>query len=89
MKTTINCFIPFANAAQAEKTVLSLQSSDLIKKIYLLTTETTATPLPGCDILTVSALNSSAATARIAMRTIPCFIPNIQHCHQVCSPSNV
>ena len=47
MKTTINCFIPFANAAQAEKTVQSLQSSDLIKKIYLLTTETTAPPLPG------------------------------------------
>ncbi len=66
MKTTINCFIPFANAAQAEKTVLSLQSSDLIKKIYLLTTETTATPLPGCDILTVSALNSSAAMRAVA-----------------------
>ena len=66
MKTTINCFIPFANAAQAEKTVLSLQSSDLIKKIYLLTTETTVTPLPGCDILTVSALNSSAAMRAVA-----------------------
>ena len=66
MKTTINCFIPFANAAQAEKTVLSLQSSDLIKKIYLHTTETTVTPLPGCDILTVSALNSSAAMRAVA-----------------------
>ena len=66
MKTTINCFIPFANAAQAEKTVQSLQSSDLIKKIYLLTTETTVTPLPGCDILTVSALNSSAAMRAVA-----------------------
>ena len=66
MKTTINCFIPFANAAQAEKTVQSLQSSDLIKKIYLLTAETTATPLPGCDILTVSALNSSATMRAVA-----------------------
>ncbi len=66
MKTTINCFIPFANAAQAEKTVQSLQSSDLIKKIYLLTVETTATPLPGCDILTVSALNSSATMRAVA-----------------------
>ena len=66
MKTTINCFIPFANAAQAEKTVQSLQSSDLIKKIYLLTTETTAPPLPGCDILTVSALNSSATMRAVA-----------------------
>ena len=66
MKTTINCFIPFADAAQAEKTVQSLQSSDLIKKIYLLTTETTAIPLPGCDILTVSALNSSATMRAVA-----------------------
>ena len=66
MKTTINCFIPFANAAQAEKTVQSLQSSDLIKKIYLLTTQTTAPPLPGCDILTVSALNSSATMRAVA-----------------------
>ena len=66
MKTTINCFIPFANAAQAEKTVQSLQSSDLIKKIYLLTTETTAPPRPGCDILTVSALNSSATMRAVA-----------------------
>ncbi|WP_303071761.1 glycosyltransferase family 2 protein [Bacteroides nordii] len=66
MKTTINCFIPFANAAQAEKTVQSLKSSDLIKKIYLLTTETTAPPLPGCDILTVSALNSSATMRAVA-----------------------
>ena len=66
MKTTINCFIPFANAAQAEKTVQSLQSSDLIKKIYLLTAETTAIPLPGCDILTVSALNSSATMRAVA-----------------------
>ena len=66
MKTTINCFIPFANAAQAEKTVQSLQSSDLIKKIYLLTTETTAPPLPGCDILTVSALNASATMRAVA-----------------------
>ncbi|WP_368106943.1 glycosyltransferase family 2 protein [Bacteroides nordii] len=66
MKTTINCFIPFANAAQAEKTVQSLQSSDLIKKIYLLTTETTAPPLPGCEILTVSALNASATMRAVA-----------------------
>lgn len=66
MKTTINCFIPFANAAQAEKTVQGLQSSSLIKKIYLLTTETMAPPLPGCEILTVSALNSSATMRVVA-----------------------
>lgn len=66
MKTTINCFIPFANAAQAEKTVQGLQSSSLIKKIYLLTTETMAPPLPGYEILTVSALNSSATMRVVA-----------------------
>ena len=34
MKTTINCFIPFADAAQAEKTIQGLKSSNLVKDIY-------------------------------------------------------
>ena len=45
MKTTINCFIPFADAAQAEKTIQGLKSSNLVKDIYLLVTEDTEVPL--------------------------------------------
>ena len=36
MKSTINCFIPYAGAAQAERTVQGLQATGLVKKIYLL-----------------------------------------------------
>lgn len=59
MKTTINCFIPFADAAQAEKTIQGLKSSNLVKDIYLLVTEDTEVPLQGCRILHVPALNST------------------------------
>ena len=45
MKTTINCFIPFADAAQAEKTIQGLKSSNLVKDIYLLVTEDMEVPL--------------------------------------------
>lgn len=66
MKTTINCFIPFADAAQAEKTIQGLKSSNLVKDIYLLVTEDTEVPLQGCRILHVPALNSTAAMRIIA-----------------------
>ncbi|MDE5701046.1 MAG: glycosyltransferase family 2 protein, partial [Bacteroides sp.] len=32
----MNCFIPFVGAAQAEKTVKSLQETGLVERIYLL-----------------------------------------------------
>ena len=66
MKTTINCFIPFADAAQAEKTIQGLKSSNLVKDIYLLVTEDTEVPLQGCRILHVPALNSTATMRIIA-----------------------
>lgn len=66
MKTTINCFIPFAAAAQAEKTIQGLKSSNLVKDIYLLVMEDTEVPLQGCRILHVPALNSTATMRIIA-----------------------
>jgi len=39
MKTTVNCFIPFMGAAQAEQTIKNLKASDLVSKIYLLVTD--------------------------------------------------
>lgn len=32
----INCFIPFANAAQVGQTVENLKNNELVNKIYLL-----------------------------------------------------
>lgn len=61
MKARINCFIPLTSAVQIRKTIQELQNSKLVNRIYLLTTETTEISIPGCEILSVPALNSSAA----------------------------
>ncbi len=66
MKNRINCFIPFAEVQQAQQTIEGLQASSLVNKIYLLATQPEATGLPGCKMLTVPALNSSAAMHVIA-----------------------
>lgn len=69
MKTTINCFIPFAGAAQAEKTVQGLQATGLVKTIYLISANPTDQPLPGCELLSVDFFANSAAMCEIATRS--------------------
>lgn len=69
MKTTINCFLPYAEAAQVEKTLQGMQACKLVQKIYLITTNPTAEPLPGCELLWVDMFNSSAAMHAIAARS--------------------
>lgn len=64
----VNCFIPFANAAQAEKTVKGLTATGLVNNIYLLTTDAGAKPLAGCEIIQVPSLNGSSAVRAIASK---------------------
>lgn len=66
MKTTVNCFIPYADAAQVEKTVQGLATSGFSGKIYLLATDDTAKPVQGCELLPVSALNATSTIRAIA-----------------------
>ncbi len=66
MRHRINCFIPLAEAQQAQQTVEGLQASTLVNKVYLLATQPEVAGLPGCEVLTVPALNSSAAIQTIA-----------------------
>lgn len=66
MKAMINCFIPFADAAQTEKTVKGLRQTGLVDKIYLLATEAGSKPLEGCEIIHISALNASSTIKAIA-----------------------
>lgn len=47
MKRTINCFIPYQDAAQAEQTVKGLKESNLVSQIYLLSTEAGVTGVTG------------------------------------------
>ncbi len=66
MKNKINCFIPYADAAQATATINGLQSSGLVDQIYLLATQPGVPALPGCEVLVVPALNCSAAIQAVA-----------------------
>jgi len=66
MKTTVNCFIPFMGAAQAEQTIKNLKASDLVSKIYLLVTDNVEDSIEGCEKLQVPSLNSTVAVREIA-----------------------
>lgn len=66
MKKTINCFVPFADAAQASVTVEGLKQSNLVSKIFLLATDSAAKAIEGCELITVDSLNSSATMKKIA-----------------------
>lgn len=66
MKKTINCFVPFADAAQASATVEGLKQSNLVSKIFLLATDSAAKAIEGYELITVDSLNSSATMKKIA-----------------------
>lgn len=56
---SINCFIPFIDKNQVEKTIQSLRESELVNKIYLLASEKTSEKIEGCEIISISSLNAS------------------------------
>ncbi len=66
MNSTINCFIPFAGKAQADKTIRGLRESSLVKKIYLLTTEPVTETPEGCEVIPVEGLQHSSTLKAIA-----------------------
>lgn len=66
MKSTVNCFIPYAGFSQIEKTLQGLQSIESIHKIYLLTTDSTVQPIPGCETLHMDSLFSSSTLKTIS-----------------------
>lgn len=70
--TKINCFIPFANAAQAQATVDGLKSNPLVNKIYLLASEEAQGTIEGCEILPIKGLTSSSTMKAIAQHSDAC-----------------
>lgn len=66
MKTTIDCFIPYIDAAQASATVEGLRQSPLVHHIYLLATDAEAKPLDGTEVIAIDSLTSSATMKKIA-----------------------
>ncbi len=65
----INCFIPFRDASQVNLTVNHLKGQDLVSRIFLLKAGSEpADEVPGCEIISVPGLNSTAAVKAIAQR---------------------
>ena len=62
----MNCFIPYQDIPQVEKTIKDLKNSDVVAKIYLLSTEKTDEKIADCEILHITALNASSTMKTIA-----------------------
>ncbi len=63
---TINCFIAYKDKLQAQATVSQLMASELVNKVYLLSTDAQAESIDGCEILTVDSLQSAQTVKTIA-----------------------
>lgn len=62
----VNCFIPFQDLAQAEKTIRSLQKMPLVKNVYLLVHKKTEEEIAGCKCIEVDSYTSTAMVKTIA-----------------------
>lgn len=62
----IQCFVPYADAAQVKATIEGLKSTDQVSDIFLLATTPDAAPVEGCVILPVKSLNSTETMRAIA-----------------------
>ena len=65
MKTTVNCFVPYADAS-VKATVEGLKSCPMVTKVYLLTTNPHAEAILGCEILPIDSLTSTSTVKKIA-----------------------
>ena len=76
MKTTINCFLPYADSAQAAETIKNLQANESIAKIYLLNigNEAKGECPAGCEMLEVKSLEASSTMRVIAARADSDFV---------------
>lgn len=66
MKKTIDCFLPYAEPAQVKATVEGLKAENLVAKIFLLATAADAPAYPGCEIIKIDSLKTSATMKQIA-----------------------
>lgn len=62
----INCFIPYTSEEQVRMTINGLRASELVDKIFLMTTDTNLSALSGCNCQVVDAPFSNAAMQFIA-----------------------
>ena len=65
----INCFIPFQSATQAQETVASLRSSELVNKIFLLTDNGCKETINGCETIDIDSIRSTATIKKIVAKS--------------------
>jgi len=63
---SINCFLPYSNSSDIQKTIDGLRNSSLINRIYLLSTNGNEIPVENCEILHIDSLQSTATLRKIA-----------------------
>lgn len=64
MKQRVNCFIPYQDNEQIKDTLASLQSSELVNKIYLLSE--TGSSHPNHDVINIDSIRSTDTIKKIA-----------------------
>lgn len=65
----VNCFIPFQNIEQAEKTISSLKQSELVVNVFLLSQEKTSEMIDGCELIEVDSFRSMAMLRALAEKS--------------------
>lgn len=65
----INCFIPFQEVEQVEKTIASLKQSQLVANVFLLTLKKTTDTIAGCTCLEVDSFRSTAMVKAVAQKS--------------------
>lgn len=68
MTKCVNCFIPYQDKAQVEQTVKGLKESQLVNRIFLLSTDADAEPIEGCEVVHIESLKCTPAIKKIAER---------------------
>ncbi len=62
----INCFLPYSNNADIQKTVDGLKNSPLVQGIFLLSVDASVSTINGCEIIHIDSLQSTATLRKIA-----------------------
>lgn len=68
MTKCVNCFIPYQDKAQVDQTVKGLKESQLVNRIFLLSTDAAAEPIEGCEVVHIESLKCTPAIKKIAER---------------------
>ncbi|MDO9634830.1 MAG: glycosyltransferase family 2 protein [Paludibacter sp.] len=65
----VNCFIPFQDIEQVEKSIASMKNSNLVSKVFLLTLGKTSEKVAGCETIEVDSFSSTAMVKAIAAKS--------------------